>query len=47
MVDLTDNESTTCYLLFMLLTTQFIRNKLCHPEGNHTFQSNLILIKSL
>ena len=47
MVGLTDDESTTRYLLFMLLTTQFlctIRNKLCHPEGNYTFQSNLILI---
>ena len=36
MVGLTDDESTTCYLLFMLLTTQFlciIRNRLCHPEG--------------
>ena len=47
MVGPSDNESTTRYLLFMLLTTQFlciIRNKLCHPEGKYTFQSNLILI---
>ena len=36
-------EYTTRYLLFMLLTAQFlciIRCKPCHSEGNCTFSSN-------